>query len=89
MFEYRKYCLNLQSDAFVAFALTTSTFKTIRKWLTELQKIARLAEPACQSAQLALFQKVTSTRSIQTFALTAVLAQTLAQWVQSFQVNNH
>ena len=78
----------MQSDAFVAFALTTSTFKTIRKWLTELQKIARLAEPACQSAQLALFQKVTSTRSIQTFASTAVHALMLALWAQSLLVSN-
>ena len=36
-----------------------------------------------QSARLALFQRVTSIRSIQTLALTAVLAKLLAQWVQS------
>jgi response regulator of citrate/malate metabolism len=67
----------------VASGLKTLTFKTIQKWLTELQKTAQLVEHACQSARLALFQRVTSIRSIQMLALTAVHVQMLAQWVQS------
>ena len=58
------------------------------KWLTELQKTALLAAPACQSVLLALFQKVTSIRSILKHALIVELVLTLARWEQSYQVNN-
>ena len=58
------------------------------KWLTELQKTAQLAELACQSVLLALFQKVTSIRSIQILASTAEHVQTLALWEQSYQANS-
>ena len=72
----------------VASRLKTLTSKLILKWLTELQKTAQLAELACQSALSALFQRVTSTRSIRTLVSIAVLAQTLALWVQSYLENN-
>ena len=76
-------------NAETALTLITLTFKTIRKWLTELQKTALLAVHVLVSALQALFQRVTSTRSIQTYASTAVHVQTYALWVQSYQVSNH
>ena len=64
-----------------------TNFKRIITWLTELQKTAQHADHAWQSALQAQFQRVISTRSILTYASTAVHALTLAQWVQSYQSN--
>ena len=67
--------------------IDNTNFKRIITWLTELQKTAQHADHAWQSALLAQFQKVISTRSTLTYASTAVHVQTLAQWVQSFLSN--
>ena len=88
-FEYRNYCLNLHLNVDEASLMQeyTLTIKRIIKWLTELQRTAQHAVHAWQSALQAQFQKVISTRSTLTYALTAVHALTLAQWEQSFQSN--
>ncbi len=88
MFEYRKYCLNLHCECPCGIRIEKPTSKLISKWLTELQKTAQLAELACQSALSALFQRVTSIRSILTFVSIAVLVLMLALWVQSYRENN-
>lgn len=51
--------------------------------------IASLAELASANALRALFQRVTSTRLILQFALTAVLAQTFVLQAQFLQQSSH
>ena len=89
VFEYSNYSLNLhyKCSSGIEDVRKTLTFKRTIQWLTELQKTAQHADHAWQSALLAQFQKVTSTRSTLTYASTVVHVQTLAQWVQSYQSN--
>lgn len=68
--------------------MISSTLKTIKKWLTKLQKIALLAEHVQASAQQEQSKRETSTLSIRMYASTAVLALTLALLELSSQVSN-